>query len=191
METNGPRSKILLAVLPLIGGLAGIGVVHYETKPRLLDVTFEAEKYAYTPARLRVSRGDTLRIRLVSKDVTHGFYLEGFGVEAYARAQFPTFYVRKSEETKGESEYEMVESYPVIADRVGKFRYRCSVTCGPMHPFMQGELIVGPNYPFAAAIGLSLGVMIVSVLGFAWPWWKSKGEQDLPEQTNDVDANEK
>lgn len=176
MGHNTLRSTVLIAMVPLFGGVAGMGIVHQRSDPQLREVTFEAEKYAYTPARLRVGLGDTLKIRVVSKDVTHGFYLEGFDLEAYARAQFPYFYVKAHDGEDEDTGYETVESYTLIADRIGKFRYRCSVTCGPMHPFMQGELIVGPNYPYAVAIGLSVGIMAVSLAGFAWQARNSNDE---------------
>ena len=32
----------------------------------------------------------------------------------------------------------------------------CSVSCGPLHPFMIGELIVGPNVPLWRAVGAAL-----------------------------------
>ena len=52
-------------------------------------------------------------------------------------------------------------------DRAGKFRYRCSVACGSLHPFMQGELVVRPNVPFAAG---AAGVVLIGIALFAWPF---------------------
>ncbi|NIR49392.1 MAG: hypothetical protein GWN62_15515 [Aliifodinibius sp.] len=159
-----PKSIFWFIVIMLISGVIGMGAVRYTSKPTLREITFEAEKYAYTPARLKVNLGDTLLIKLVSKDVTHGFYLEGYDFDAFARAQFPYFFVKKYDEESKKFDHETVQSYRLLMDKPGKFRYRCSVTCGSMHPFMQGELIVGPNYAYAATIGLSFGLMIASVL---------------------------
>jgi heme/copper-type cytochrome/quinol oxidase subunit 2 len=91
----------------------------------------------------------------VAKDVTHGFYLEGYDLDAKVRPENPTFWLRHP--SQGE-EYEEVEEIIFTADRTGKFRYRCSITCGSMHPFMQGELIVRPNYLYSTSIGLLLGL---------------------------------
>ncbi|MFQ6673349.1 MAG: hypothetical protein ACE5GH_01035 [Fidelibacterota bacterium] len=162
------KSRLLFLAVVLISGVVTTGAVRDRASPRLREITFEAKKYAYRPHRIHVNLGDTLRIRLVSRDVTHGFFLEGFGIDAYVRAQYPYFYVRTTgggEEEEGE--YDVVESYTLIASKTGKFHYRCSITCGPMHPFMQGEMIVGPNYPYRAAMGLTVGVMIASLLGFS------------------------
>ena len=54
-----------------------------------------------------------------------------------------------------------------VADKVGKFRFRCSVACGTLHPFMIGELIVGPNLPYLRAVGLAL-VVLAATLYFLW-----------------------
>ena len=50
-----------------------------------------------------------------------------------------------------------------VADQVGKFRYRCSVSCGTLHPFMIGELIVGPNLTFIRAVGLTLVILAATL----------------------------
>lgn len=123
--------------------------------PSERQITIAARQYAYDPPRLHVNQGDTLRIRLVSKDVIHGFYLEGHDVDAEIRPQQRTFTVKHPESKRPAEELEEVT---VVAPRRGKFRYRCSHTCGTMHPFMTGELIVGPNTPLHAGAGAVLGM---------------------------------
>ena len=176
------------------------------TRPKLRKLHFKAKQYSYDPHRVVVNRGDTLQISLESEDVTHGFYLEGYDFDAYVRAQFPYFWLKKNpgdtesvpehaghmhdeesddeyvededwddddedwddeEEEEEESDYITVTDYKIVTNRTGKFRYRCSVTCGTMHPFMQGELIVKPNNEYALGIGLSLGIFVSMLVGFA------------------------
>ncbi len=54
-----------------------------------------------------------------------------------------------------------------VADRSGKFRFRCSVACGALHPFMIGELVVSPNLPFLRAVGLVF-VVAAATLFYLW-----------------------
>ncbi len=151
-----------LGSLLLLGGLAGLVYAHLgEAAPEDRSFTITAHKYAYDPPVLRVNRGDRLRIRLVAKDVTHGFYLEGYDLDAKARPDNPSFWVRTP--SRGEP-YKEATEIVFIASRAGKFHYRCSITCGYMHPFMQGELIVQPNYLYFASLGLSLALGVGMLL---------------------------
>lgn len=152
-------SGTLIALL--VGGLAWLGWI----KPRPVDrtITVVAQKYGYSPAVIKVNKGDRITLRLSAKDVTHGFFLEGYDLDAKARPEMPTFWARKP--SSGE-DFQTVEEVHFVADHEGKFRYRCSVTCGSMHPFMQGEFIVEPNRLFPASILLSVGVTLLSLVWF-------------------------
>ena len=105
------------------------------------DVRVEASSFSFDPAVIRVRRGQRVSITLSSLDVTHGLYLDGYGVTA-------------------EAEPGQQAHISFVADRAGKFRYRCSVACGTMHPFMIGELIVEPNDLFPRSIALVLAAMV-------------------------------
>lgn len=160
-------NPVLVALLLAVGGSLGmISAGLHRAPPQERVITITARKYGYDPAVLKVNRGDRLRIRLVAKDVTHGFYLEGYDVDAKARPEDPTFWLRRP--SKGE-EYQEVEEISVVANRAGKFHYRCSVTCGYMHPFMQGELMVSPNYLFPTSLGLSAALAVAMMLVFRRP----------------------
>jgi len=105
----------------------------------------EASNFAYAPAVIAVNPGDRVTLELAAADVVHGLYLDGYGLNLVAE---PGQTARLS----------------FVADRPGAFRFRCSVTCGPLHPFMIGKLNVGLNWLWYRAIGLSL----LSVIAGLW-----------------------
>jgi heme/copper-type cytochrome/quinol oxidase subunit 2 len=158
------RNYLLPAMLLAGGGLVGFLVARAGlASPQERTLTITAHKYGYDPSVLRVNRGDRVRIRLVAKDVTHGFYLEGYDLDAKMRPENDTFWLRRPSAEEG---YQEVEQINFVASHTGKFRYRCSTTCGYMHPFMQGELIVSPNYLFSTSVGLSAGLAAGMLLIF-------------------------
>jgi len=80
----------------------------------------------FDPARIVVKRGQRVKIRILAEDVTHGFQLLHFGVDAGAV---------KTGTTK------VVE---FTADRAGEFPFYCSVRCSPLHMALMGTLVVEP-----------------------------------------------
>lgn len=100
-------------------------------------IDLRARQFAYAPGRVTVQLGQPVRFVLSSEDVTHGFSVDGYDIDV----KVPI------------GEVKTVEFTP---DRPGKFRFRCSVTCGPLHPFMVGEMVVEPNRPLQWAVGLTL-----------------------------------
>jgi heme/copper-type cytochrome/quinol oxidase subunit 2 len=112
---------------------------------RYFNVT--ARQFAYEPGRIVVNKGDHVTIRLTSADVTHGLYIPELGVN----------------ETISYGEEKIIN---IVADKVGKFKIRCSVTCGPLHPFMVGEFVVeeGGINPFF--IGSTTILILTGVLSF-------------------------
>jgi heme/copper-type cytochrome/quinol oxidase subunit 2 len=97
----------------------------------------EASQYAFTPAVLKVNPGDRVTIELASTDVVHGLYLDGYDLKVMA--------------DPGQT-----ATLSFIANQSGMFRFRCSVTCGDLHPFMIGKLYVGANTLFWRGLGLAL-----------------------------------
>mgnify|MGYP001559745331 FL=1 len=157
----------LVLICGLLGGLLGIK----SGRPQERVFEIKARKYAFEPNVIRINRGDRITLKLSSLDVTHGLYLEAYDFDAKIRPQTPYFWIRHPSKSKTYNR-EPQESYTFTADRVGKFRYRCSIGCGPMHPFMQGEMIVEPNYLFPASIGLAIGMVFSSIIYF----WRRKEE---------------
>jgi len=140
-----------LAALLVVGSTLALSLPGRLAPPpttSVREVFVATRQFAYTPETITVNKGDKVVLRLESEDVTHGFYLDGYGVTAEVSPGRPT-------------------TVEFTADRAGKFRYRCSITCGPLHPFMIGELTVRPNYPYTAAVGLTL-LVAGATLAYIW-----------------------
>jgi heme/copper-type cytochrome/quinol oxidase subunit 2 len=104
----------------------------------------EASSFQYAPETIDVNPGDHVTIDLVSTDVVHGLYLDGYDLNVTA--------------DPGQT-----ATLSFVADRSGSFRFRCSVTCGALHPFMIGKLNVGANDLLWRALGLGLLAVIAGV----------------------------
>lgn len=105
----------------------------------------EASSFSYAPATVKVNPGDRVAIELVATDVVHGLYIDGYDLSLTAD---PGQTARLS----------------FVADKPGSFRFRCSVTCGPLHPFMVGKLMVGWNRLLWRAAALTVLVAVGGLL---------------------------
>jgi heme/copper-type cytochrome/quinol oxidase subunit 2 len=150
------RAVLIIGVCMAAGALLA-GAAH---PPGERTFHVVAHKYAYDPPILHVNRGDHVTVYLTSRDVTHGFYLEGYDLDASIT---PDEKPRVRHPSRHEPYVEM-PNIQFVANRAGKFRFRCSQTCGFMHPFMAGEMVVAPNRPFTAGLGGAIGVAIAVLL---------------------------
>lgn len=114
------------------------------------EIIVTARQWAYDPPVIEVDQGDEVIIRLKSSDIAHGIYIEGYDIKADLIL----------EEGKPN---EVVLRF--VADKPGSFIFRCSVNCGPFHPFMTGVLKVNPNYTFQ---GASILAVLTSILTMAY-----------------------
>ncbi len=142
------RAAVLAACVLLALGALWVPGLGRPAAPGTRTVVVNANQYAYTPSVIRVPRGERVTLILEADDVTHGLYLDGYGVDTVAAPG------RRS-------------TLEFLADRAGKFRFRCSKVCGNLHPFMVGELIVEPNAPFWRAAGLAV-LAAAGTLAFLW-----------------------
>jgi len=139
------RSFLLLFVMAgLVLAFAPLPVRPIPTQERNFRV--EARQFAYFPSKLEVNSGDTVTIQLVSTDVVHGLYIDGYDISVEA--------------DPGQS-----TTLTFIADKSGSFRVRCNITCGAMHPFMIGKLSVGTNQWLYRSIGLAV-LSVISLFPF-------------------------
>jgi heme/copper-type cytochrome/quinol oxidase subunit 2 len=130
------RAGLALCALAVLA-VVFVPVPDVAERPAERRIRIAASARGFDPAVVRVSRGDRITIHLVATDVVHGLYLDGYGLTVTA--------------DPGRS-----DSLSFVADRSGAFRFRCSVTCGTLHPFLVGKLKVGRNDLLWRAIALVL-----------------------------------
>jgi heme/copper-type cytochrome/quinol oxidase subunit 2 len=131
---------LLLATAGLVVAFAPLPVPAIAPQERSFKI--DARQFAYSPSELNVNPGDTVTIELVSTDVVHGLYIDGYTVSV-------------------EADPGQTATMTFTADKSGSFRFRCNVICGAMHPFMIGKLTVGTNDWLVRSIGLA----VIAVLG--------------------------
>src|SRR5215216_7836870 len=135
-------SLLLIVMAGLVVVFAPLPVQSNAPQERTFRV--DARQYAYSPSELKVNAGDSVTIHLVSNDVVHGLYVDGYGVSV-------------------EADPGQTATLTFVANKPGSFRFRCNVTCGAMHPFMIGKLTVGTNEWLFRSIGLA-AVALFSVI---------------------------
>jgi heme/copper-type cytochrome/quinol oxidase subunit 2 len=115
--------------------------------PAERTLRLEARSFEYTPPVIHVNQGDRVTLEVVSTDVVHGIYIDGYALETSA--------------DPGQT-----ARLTFVADQAGSFRFRCSVSCGALHPFMIGQLKVGPN----PLLWRGMGLAVLAVLA-AWLYY--------------------
>ena len=87
------------------------------------EFTIVASQWKFEPSTITVNKGDHVRLKIKSVDVTHGIDIEGYEINRELKPG-----------------QEVVIDF--IADKSGDFEFYCSVVCGAGHKEMEGKLIV-------------------------------------------------
>lgn len=131
----------------LIGMAALILFIPIPQKTKIpVDRYFEinASTFQFVPGELTVNPGDRVTIKLISHDVVHGLALDSSDFELKAEPGQPA-----------------VGTF--IAEHAGVFRFRCTVTCGNLHPFMLGKLRIGSNLLLLRGVALAIFAGIIGL----------------------------
>ena len=133
----------------LLLAMAGLGVAFAPlpvpvVAPQERTFQIEARQFAYSSSGLAVNPGDIVTIQLMSTDVVHGLFIDGYDLSV-------------------EADPGQTATMTFTASKPGSFRFRCNITCGAMHPFMIGKLTVGTNDWLYRSAGLA-AVAVVGVL---------------------------
>ena len=89
----------------------------------LKEFNITAKQFGFEPDIITVNKGNAVKLKITSIDVTHGFSINEYNIR----------------ETLEPGKTITVE---FVADKSGTFQFFCSVYCGIKHAEMRGKLIV-------------------------------------------------
>lgn len=143
---QNPKTKWGLILLFLVFALFILFIPLPLQTPKPVDrlIRIDATSYQFTPGEIKINPGDRVTIEMTSIDVVHGLSIDGYDFNLV-------------------SDPGQVASSSFIANKPGTFRFRCSVACGNLHPFMIGKLQVGPNLLLMRGIVLGLFAVIAAI----------------------------
>jgi cytochrome c oxidase subunit 2 len=116
-RTAPPR---LALVVLLLAALAG-GPAARADGPRVIEIT--AHRFEFTPAEITLARGEPVRLRLTSQDVTHGFFSRELDIDEVIEAG-------------------KVTEVALTPKAAGRFLVICDHFCGAGHGNMKLVLVV-------------------------------------------------
>jgi cytochrome c oxidase subunit 2 len=116
-----------LVWIALIGGSAvlwaGARSFAQEQAPTRRDFSVSARKYAFSPNRIEVRRGDIVRITVQAEDIAHSFTVDEYRIAKRAAPGQPV-------------------TFEFSADQPGTFRIYCNLRQDDGCKDMVGELVV-------------------------------------------------
>ncbi|WP_245583873.1 cupredoxin domain-containing protein [Paenibacillus terrigena] len=83
------------------------------------EVTITAKNFEFSPAEIKVKKGDTIKLTFNSEEGVHGLMIKDFDINM---------------DESGTKEF--------VADKVGTFDFNCSIMCGGGHGQMVGKITV-------------------------------------------------
>jgi heme/copper-type cytochrome/quinol oxidase subunit 2 len=152
MASPAVRWAVLIAVILLV---LLVPLPQPQTEPEERTFHIRASQFSFDPGTVVVNPRDTVTLEVEAVDMVHGIYVDGYGLSVTA--------------DPGQT-----ARLTFVADRAGSFRFRCSVACGDLHPFMIGQLRVGPNQLLIRAVA-AMVVVIAWGLGHAGSLFRRPG----------------
>ncbi len=113
--------RLLLALL--FSGAAMAEEPPAKKPDRVIHIT--AERFTFTPSRIKLKQGTDVEFVVTSEDTDHGFRIPAAGIDAAV-----------PQAGKGELRVRF------LATRKGRYAFECSRPCGAGHNLMRGEIVV-------------------------------------------------
>jgi len=72
-------AMVIPALLLLVFSLGAPHKARADENPRVIEIT--AKRFGFTPNQITLKKGETVKLRLTSEDVTHGFFLRPLKID--------------------------------------------------------------------------------------------------------------
>jgi cytochrome c oxidase subunit 2 len=115
--------RFLIALLVASSAAEGAVALRRATAAAPGEVEIQASKFEFTPATVKVKRGQPVTFVLTSIDRIHGFKMPEFGVRTD---------IVPDQQTR----------VTITPEKAGTFAYFCDIFCGDGHEDMGGTLVV-------------------------------------------------
>ncbi len=123
IQVPGPEMRVDPNTVAIEGPWADPGL--RELAPGKYDVYILAQTWAFIPNTLDLKVGDTVTFYITSKDVQHGFELEGTNINMMVLPG-------------------QVSKLTYTFERAGEYNFLCHEYCGVGHHAMYGTVVVEP-----------------------------------------------
>ena len=89
MNRSGYLFTALLGLaLAMLLALGSPRRAHAEGSPRVIEIT--AKRFAFSPNQITIKKGETVKLRLTTEDVTHGFFMRALKIDEDIEPGKPT-----------------------------------------------------------------------------------------------------
>ena len=110
-----------IALTTVVLALAAPFHARAQGTPRVVEIT--AKRFEFTPKEITLKQGETVTLRLITEDVTHGFFMKSLGIDAVIEAGHPT-------------------EINLTPQTTGSFTTICDHFCGEGHGNMHMKIVV-------------------------------------------------
>ena len=116
------RINVVAAMMFFVCGVVLQVPLHLRAQePRVVEIT--AKRFAFSPSEITLKKGETVKLKIVSEDVTHGLYLKPLKIDADIQPGKTT-------------------EVMVTPQSAGKFTAICDHFCGVNHGNMKMTVVV-------------------------------------------------
>ena len=137
--------------------------------PQTREIHIEAYRYGFSPSRIKVNRGDLLRLTFSTRDTGQSFFLQDYNLHVAITPGSEMVEVHRTSNPEAPpSRLRRVEFVAGLPGWKGmltsKSQFRNHTYNGPMHGTERGDLIVSPNYLLYGGLGLLCAIPLAALL---------------------------